>query len=95
MSISSQAPIEVTVRYYAEREGFHVTEYGELWGTYEREVELRAEVTYARSGQPIVQWLDKAVLEDAGLSDAEREGAEELACEAAYLQQRDAHREAV
>src|SRR6478736_8156854 len=81
----ARCTVEVQVTYYAEREGFHVTEFGELWGTYEKPVELRAEVTYFGINEvPEVEWLDKGVVEDSGLTDSEVEGAEELAIEAAY-----------
>ena len=80
------APTKLTVTfgYEIEREGFHMTEFGELWGTYYREIELRAEVTFHSINEsPEVELLDKAVIEDAGLLASEFEGAEECAIEAA------------
>jgi hypothetical protein len=74
----------VTFGYEIERDGWHDSPHGRLFGSYTREIELRAEVTfYGVNDEPDVELLDKAVIEDADLTAAEIEGAEECAIEAA------------
>jgi hypothetical protein len=81
--------IEVTITLTVERAGWHDSPFGRLYGDYEREHELRAEVTYTvPNDKPEVSWLDQAVVEDLGLTADELQGAEEQAAEAAYLKLR-------
>lgn len=76
--------IEVTFPIAIERDGWEQTGYGQVWGTVEREHELRAAVTFhGINDAPEVAWLDQAVVDDIGLTAAELEGAEEQAVEAA------------
>ena len=82
-------PIEVTITLCIERAGWHDSPFGRLYGDYEREHELRAEVSFGSpNDKPEVSWLDKAVLEDLDLFDSELQGAEEQAAEAGYLKLR-------
>lgn len=82
-------PTEVTITLSIEREGWHSSPYGELFGAFEKTAELRAEVSYEH-GQPVVEWCDQEVVDALELLESELEGAEELAAEAAYLKLRAA-----
>jgi hypothetical protein len=82
--MSKPTVIEVTFAHSVERDGWHDSPFGRLYGSYEREFELRAAVTFQGiNDAPEVEWCDKAAVEDLGLTDAELEGAEEQAIESA------------
>lgn len=85
--MSAPTIVEVTFAHSVERDGWHDSPmYGgvRLYGSYEKEFELRAAVTFTGiNDAPEVSWPDKAVLQDLDLTDAETEGAEEQAIEAA------------
>jgi len=95
MAQGATTTIEVTFAHSVERDGWHDSPFGRLYGSYEREFELRAAVTFQGiNDAPVVEWLDKAALEDLGLDAAELAGAEEQAIEAAcnVLRQRSERR---
>lgn len=76
--------VEVTFAHSVERDGWHdspVCGGVRLYGSYEKEFELRAAVTFTGiNDAPEVEWLDKAVVEDLDLTGAE-EQAIEAACD--------------
>lgn len=82
--MSKPTTVEVTFAHSVSREGWHPSPYGQLFGSHEKEFDLRAAVTFTGiNDAPEVEWLDKAAVEDLDLTDAEIEGAEEQAIEAA------------
>lgn len=82
--MSAPTTVEVTFAHSVERDGWHDSPFGRLYGSYEKEFELRATVTFTGiNDAPEVSWPDKAAVEDLDLTDAEIEGAEEQAIEAA------------
>jgi len=84
LDAQTRVPVEVTFPISLTRPGWENTGFATVWGEVETEHELRAAVTFPDSDDaPDVEWLDKARIQDLGLSQPELEGAEEQAIEAA------------